>query len=363
MGRERSRRLRPGHDSAAACDPEFAHNPRVAHNAGTGRPELRVSLQHWETYYRHGGLASCPMGSESSYTLEIREAWLGFFAPHGDGARILDVGTGNGAIALLAKDTAIAGGKAFEIHGTDLAQIDPIRHVANGAALFAGIVFHAGVPTEQLPFEAGRFDAVSGQYAIEYTTIETALREVSRVLRCAGRAQFILHHEGSVIVRNARESLAQSSLVLDDTQILRKLRRHVEAERRSASAASTTRKELSDAAARLQEAMAGRITSHTLSVTLDAVRNMLAARGQLTPAAFDREIDRFESDVRASARRLHDVVDSARSADEMDSIAAVARAAGFEQPQVVPQFHAGSNLVGWRVNLVKGNGPAVTAPG
>lgn len=293
------------------------------------------------------------MGPSSNYTLELRGVWLEFFGALPDGSRVLDIGTGNGAVVLLAKDAAVAGGKTFDIHGSDLAQIDPVRHVRNGVNLYAGIEFHPGTPTERLPFESGRFDAVSGQFALEYAGIDAALREIHRVLRSGGCAQFILHHEQSVIAGNARASIEQSRLVLDDTQILRKLRRHLELERRSATAARASWKELNDAAARLQVAANDPVTAHTLNVTLDAVRKMLDARRQLTPATLDREIGRFEQDLRAATRRLHDVVDSSRSADQMESIAATARDIGFLDPHYQPQFHATSNLVGWRFSLAK----------
>ena len=127
-----------------------------------------MNLEHWESYYRGGALVSCPMGLEPGYTGEVRDAWVTFFATLPDGARVLDIGTGNGAVALIAKETAATLGRSFEIHGVDLARVDPVRHVPNGATLLAGIEFHPGVPAEQLPFEANGFDAVSGQYALEW---------------------------------------------------------------------------------------------------------------------------------------------------------------------------------------------------
>lgn len=293
------------------------------------------------------------MGPSASYTLELQGVWLEFFASLTDGSRVLDIGTGNGAIALLARDAAVSAGRTFEIHGTDLAQIDPVRHVKGGSSLYSGIAFHPGTPTERLPFATGYFDAVSGQFALEYTEVDTALREIHRVLRIGGRAQFILHHAQSVIVRNARESLEQSRLVLDETQILRRLRRHIELEHRSAAAARTSWTELNEAAARLQAAANGPVTAHTVNVTLDAVRRMLEARRQMKPAVLDREIDRFEQDLRASTRRLQDVIASAQSTDQMDSIIAMGRSIGFVETASQPQYHAATNLVGWRLTLAK----------
>lgn len=312
-----------------------------------------MSVEHWEAYYRGGAIATCPMGPSSSYTLELRELWLGFFAALDDGARMLDVGTGNGAIALLAKEAATAAGRRFEIHGADLAAIDPPRHVPDGAKLFDGIVFHPGLPAERLGFPDGSFDAVSGQYALEYTDVGKALAEVWRVLRPGGRALFVLHHEQSVLIRNARESLKQAALVLEDTRILRKLRRHATAERESAGAARVTWAELSAAATRLQQSAASSPSPHVLHVVLDGVQKLLGLRRQLTAAAFEREVDRFERDVRASVRRLQDLVDCAQSAGQMEAIVDTARRVGFECGPALLQHHAGENLVGWRLELMR----------
>jgi SAM-dependent methyltransferase len=310
-----------------------------------------MSVEHWETYYRGGAIATCPMGPDSTYTLELRDLWLGFFAAVDDGGRVLDVGCGNGAIALLAREAAAASGRRLEIHGADLASIDPPRHVPNGATLFAGIEFHAGMPCEHLGFDAGTFDAVSGQYALEYTDMPRSLAEVRRVLRQGGRALFVLHHDQSVLIRNARESLAQGALVLEETRILRKLRRHAAAERQSDAAARATWAELSAAAAQLQQAAARSASPHLLHVVIDGVQKLLGVRREMGIAGFEREVDRFEREVRAGVRRLQDLVGCAQSEEQMGAAVATAHRIGFECSPAEPQRHAGDNLVGWRLTL------------
>lgn len=310
-----------------------------------------MSVAHWENYYRGGAIASCPMGPSSTYTLELRDLWLAFFAQLEDGAAILDVGTGNGAIPLLAKEAAAGTGKRFDIHGADLAAINPAGHVQGGATLFAGIVFHPGMRTERLGFGPATFDAVTGQYSLEYADIDRALAEVRRVLKPGASALFVLHHDQSVPVRNARESLLHGALVLEETKIFRSLRRHVVAERESATAARITWESLSAADTRLRQAAASSANPHLLHVVIDGVQKLLSMRHQATPAALEREIDRFESDVRAGLRRLQDLVGCAQSAGQMDAIVAVARRLGFECDAAQPQLHAGQNLVGWRLAL------------
>jgi ubiquinone/menaquinone biosynthesis C-methylase UbiE len=163
-----------------------------------------LSVSHWESYYRGGALAACPTGAAANCMLELRSICTGFFSGLGPGARVLDIGSGNGAIAQIACETAEGLGRASEIHGTDLAPIDPTRDVAGGARLFTGISFHPGVPTESLPFEAASFDAVSGQYALEYADVQRALAQVLRVLKPGSAAQFLMHHADAIVVERAR---------------------------------------------------------------------------------------------------------------------------------------------------------------
>lgn len=315
---------------------------------------IGLGLEHWEIYYRGGALATCPTSAEGGYDLELRQAWVDFFTALPDEARILDVGTGNGVVALIALETGAELGRNYEVHGTDLARIDPLRHLPDGASRLAGIRFHAGVATEQLPFEPESFDAVSGHYALEYMFIDEALAEIRRVLKPAGRACFILHHRDSLLVRNAHRSLQHADWVLKETKIYRLLRRHIEAERKSRAAARKTWQELNLAARFLQEGLREPGAALVIGVTLDAVQKLLNLRTTLHPTALEREIDRVENELRASVRRLHDLVDHAQRDADMTAIEAAAEAVGLNVLERVEQRHAGANLVGWRLVLGRG---------
>lgn len=313
-----------------------------------------MSLEQWESYYRTGAIATCPTAPDGGYDLEVRQAWVEFFATLPDRASILDVGTGNGVIALIAAETAVARGRQWEIHGTDLAQIDPPRHVADGARRFAGIAFHAGVATERLPFEAARFDAVCGQYSLEYTHTAAALAEIYRVLKPGGDAQFIMHCADSVLVQSAQEALKEADLVLVQTKIFRRVHRLVSMDRynavttqRAAVELRTAIRALKQALQQAQQAGAGRV----LSVALDAVQKLLTGRTQADPQLVAHEVDRAESEMRASIRRLNEIPGHARTAQEMDALENEARAAGFSLIERMPQYHSGTNLVGWQLLL------------
>ena len=314
-----------------------------------------MSLQQWETYYRGGAISTCPTASDGGYDQEVREAWVGFFTPLPDGARLLDIGTGNGVIPLIAADTAAALGRTWQIHGADLARIDPVKHVPDGASRFAGITFHPGVATEQLPFDAGSFDAVSGHYALEYADLGKALAEVNRVLKPGGSAQFVVHNTRSALVRAALQSLHEVDWLLTEAKIYRRLHKLVvmndftDSAKTTAASLQVTIRELKNAVAVARQRGGGRV----LSVALDAVQKLLEARKTHPGTTVGLEVDRAEEAMRDSARRLKDLVAHARSEADMEALEAQATAAGFEVVERAPQLHSGNNLVGWRIRLRK----------
>lgn len=313
-----------------------------------------MSLEQWETYYRGGAIATCPTGPDGGYDLEVREAWVEFFSLLPEGARILDVGTGNGVVALIAMETASARGRNWEIHATDLAQIDPPRHVPDGERRLAGIIFHAGVATENMPFEPESFDAVSGHYALEYADTTAALAEIHRVLKPGGDAQFIIHSADSLLVQSARRSLLQAELVLVETKVFRRLHRLVTME---TVAPGTTERATTELRAAIQALKRGLQQARdvgdglVLGVTLDAVQKLLVARKEMKPQAVGLEVDRAEGELRASVRRLNDLLAHARTEQDMEGLEKDAAAAGFTLIERMPQYHGGKHLVGWQLQL------------
>lgn len=164
----------------------------------------------WDRYWQADRVAAClteaPTGN---YQPAIRDAWERFFKDIGDGARMLDIGTGNGAVAIIAFETAARGGRHFEIHGVDRADINPAGHVHLASAALADIRFHGRTAAESLPFPDAHFDVITGQYALEYSHMERSLPELGRVAGPGARLRFILH------ARDARPVIAASA-TLDD---------------------------------------------------------------------------------------------------------------------------------------------------
>ncbi len=318
---------------------------------------LILSLKHWEEYYRAGALATCPTTPAGGFDQELLSVWADFLAPLPDGAVILDIGTGNGVVLLLAVELAERSQRHWELHGSDLAQIDPPRDVPAAADRLALCRFHPGVATEQLPFDDASFDAITGHYALEYAEPTAAFAELTRVLRPAGRAQFILHHADSRLVETATRALAEAEIVLAQSRIYRHLKRLLALPDQSATLDSRETRALRAAIHDLKDAYAdasSRGGGRVLAVTLDAVRQLLECRPQLGPARALAEAERAENDLRLSVRRLKDLPDRACDETAMQGLVDLALANGLGLVAVEPQFHAGDNLVGWRLELRRG---------
>lgn len=99
--------------------------------------------------------------------------------------RVLDVGTGEGQIARLAR----RGG------ATSVVGIDPTRNQVIEAAARGGSVDYARAEASALPFGDGTFDAVIACLVFEHIhAVDHAIAEVARVLEAGGRFVFMLNH-------------------------------------------------------------------------------------------------------------------------------------------------------------------------
>lgn len=309
-----------------------------------------MGVEQWERYYRSGAMATGPVGADGSYDQEIRQAWIEFFATLRDAAQILDIGTGNGVVAAIAAETAMARQQRWRIHGTDLAHINPLRDVPDAQRRLAGIQFHPGVATEKLPFPARHFDAVSGHYALEYADPEQALREIHRVLKPGSETQFILHHANSALIHNARWSLRESDLILIEARLYQRLRALLSLVNPSPSDAQQAALALQSAIravkGALQEAELAQAGS-VLRVALSSVQTLLGMVKQYPPQALAQEVERAELELRASKLRLDDLIAHARSEADMHALQTLAAEIGFSLIECMPTYHAGNNLIGW----------------
>ena len=165
----------------------------------------------WDSFWRYDRLSSFHAAPGApNYGPPVADGWRAFFAALPDGARLLDLATGNGAIAVLA----VAAGKGFAVTGADLAAVEPTAFVTQNRDELAQITFLAGTPAEALPLPDASIDVVVSQYGVEYSDLSRSLPEAARILAPGGRMRFACHAAEGTIARATANSIADAEFLL-----------------------------------------------------------------------------------------------------------------------------------------------------
>lgn len=168
----------------------------------------------WSRYWRHGALHSLPDDFDGNYAGTIRAFWLRQFETLASDQRVLDIGTGNGALPQLVCQACA--GATPHVDAIDLAEISPDWVASRPGACRDSLHFHSGVSAEALPFPDRSFDLATSQYGIEYCDTARTVPELARVLKPGGRVALLLHHHDSRLAEVAREELRLADWLLQE---------------------------------------------------------------------------------------------------------------------------------------------------
>ena len=306
----------------------------------------------WDRYWQFDRIASCFDGAGAgNYDACVADGWRAFFSALPEGARILDLCTGNGAAALIAAEVGRQGGKGFEIHAVDQADIDPPAHVTRHADELAAIAFHGGTGVEALPFPDGRFDAAVSQYGIEYAELERALPEAVRVLAPGGRLRLVVHATDGSVAAGARAVIAEADALLDEIDLpgcasrcfaaLWAVEREGAAERETAdSAFAAFQDALARTAGRIAQARDPTMFKNSGAVLLDTFQR----RGHFDLDQLLAKPAEIEAEVRAHRGRLVALVEAALDSAQAAALAKRLRDSGAEADSFA--LRNGAELIG-----------------
>lgn len=171
----------------------------------------------WTRLWKAGVLHSCAEGISGNYDGAIGDFWRARFSTLQDAARVVDIGTGNGPLAVLCRSFGLERGLRFEIHGVDAADITPAEDVPD--CDFSGITFHPKTLAGSLPFADSSVDLLVSQYGFEYAPREAALAEACRVIGRRGRIALIVHSTDSLVYQVSGQQLDAARFALDESPI------------------------------------------------------------------------------------------------------------------------------------------------
>ena len=324
------------------------------------KPRSLLSDDEWAQFWRHGSVTTFERPDNPNYDGEIREFWERQFATLAEGARIVDLATGNGAVALLAAEFSAAHNRGFRIDALDRAPIQPEKDLdsAEAARAWLGSVrFRGGAPNESTGLESDCVDMVTAQYGFEYGDPSASARELMRILKPGGRIAFITHHANSVVVREASEGLEQHRLCLRQEQLLTRARQVVDAMASAGSQfekrllkhdarAEHLRRKLNAAVERVQQ-QSGRFSDpgNGIGFVLKGLQSVFAPG--LEPAQRRATIRQLKEACDAYCRRMEDLLAATPDAGEFDRLLEHLRSAGLAVEGWFPLVYRGEALMGW----------------
>lgn len=322
----------------------------------------------WAEYWESGYLHSLNRVYQRNYEGAFRDFWNESFSGLGDGHSLLDIGTGNGAVALLAAEYAQSQGIEVDIHAVDRARIDPRRTARErGGDLLDRVTFHPQTPVEALPFDDGTMDLCTGQYAFEYTDLTPAASELYRVLKPGGHGALVCHHDRSVIMQGAVRTQQFAGLVFRELaflDVVEELVRHIagaaaRGDVRSLAAdpaAEAVRARFNQALARVQQAFDAGPGTSFLQVLLIRVQKVLEGAGSTPLESSLAELATLKTELELQRDRTADMQNCVCDERGRQAILDALEGCGFRvlgTNELHDDGPMGNVLVGWTLRVVR----------
>jgi SAM-dependent methyltransferase len=312
----------------------------------------------WNRYWQSDRIASCfDDAGTHNYPESIADGWRAFFGSLPGGTRILDLCTGNGAIAVIAAEISRAEDKGFEIIAVDQADIDPIAFVSGHKEELELIDFRPRADVEALPFGDDSFGAVVSQYGIEYTELSRSLDELFRVTAPGGRARLVLHAAEGVVNADSRPIIEEADFLLETIDLPGAAKRCFEAlavAERNADAGEDAHRHARESLAAFEDALmqvARRIpdaADRTMLRNCGAVLlDTFKRRARLDVDQLVGKAEEIRGELLAHRGRLRALVEASVTRSGLEAIAATFGEAGATVEEA--ELRQGAALVGYVV--------------
>jgi len=316
-------------------------------------------ISQWSSFWRQGFITTFGRSKPDNYDGVVREFWREKFLELPAGARLLDIATGNGAIAILAAEIDAERDKGFSIDAADLATInenifarEELRKLRNR------INFHSRTSCEDLPFEDDRFNFVSSQFGFEYGDTGRTIPEIRRVLMTGGQFVAISHHAGSQLIKSASVELEVYDYALDELDLFGKLQKQFDAVGDMSGPRRRVRSKLQHVEPLTQAVNESVASLQEKYPDEECANEIIGAMGYLARGARQAtEDERREAVVAATAdfsfaqARLRDMVAAALTREDTELLAVTAKEAGFDSTICIAIYGDDRALAGWQIHM------------
>lgn len=167
--------------------------------------EIHMS-NHWSEYWRQGHTTSFGDALSGNYEGILQSVWEPTFSRLQTDFVAVDVGSGNGSVPLLLRESLSNSAKVGKVYGVDLAEVQLSENTKSENSTIE-IELISNTACETLPFENESIDLYMSQFGFEYSSIESSLKEASRVLKRDGQFSIVFHHGNSMILNRNKKIL------------------------------------------------------------------------------------------------------------------------------------------------------------
>lgn len=285
--------------------------------------------QAWADFWTegHSGEVGCLAGAESELGSIQSALWRDFAVSLPRGARVLDLGTGNGVVLAQMAQAR----KDLRLTGVDSATSLPRPS--------GKLRLMAGVAMEDLPFADDSFEAVVSQFGYEYGDTAQSAREVARVIAPEGSFLFLGHRlDGPIVAHNRARAEAllwaiQGSGLFDRARALASARRTL-----PLPTPPSFRQAVADAAQRFSR---GSVATEIAQAVLQSLA--------LPPHDSLAAIREIERKAKAELLRLNALLAAARDEKGAVALAEELRAAGLQSDKPVSVVNRSGQPFAWKL--------------
>ena len=316
-------------------------------------------LTQWSSFWRQGFITTFGAGKVGNYDGIVRKFWVDHFVDLPALSRILDIATGNGAIATLAAEISEGHEKNFFVAATDLAEIhSELKANPLALRLRANIQFHSHTPCQRQPFEDNSFDLVTSQFGFEYSNVEETIREIRRVLTPGWIFIAICHHADSSLIEKSREELEVYHSAFDEFDLFGHFKKYLDAvgdlsvSPEKLARAMKMARPLSESINERMDVFRQRHDGEECSREIvGAISNLAQSARNTEKSKLMKSIDAAEQEFQFARARLNDMVRAALDDEQMSTLAVATRAVGFEAVQSLEFYGEDDGLAGWQIHI------------
>ncbi len=317
----------------------------------------RLNTQQWTEFWKQSTVTSFQSQSNINYDRNYALFWNRQWSQLIDNASIVDLATGNGAIALLAAKFASENNLNFHITGIDNADISPatqLSNVTDVSDLVKRVNFLSSTPIEDSKLAAQSFDLITSQYGFEYSDLTRSVEESRRIAKPHGRLALILHNEDSLLIKQAKDAHGLFSEIYIKSRLDEKLTELLlELEKREPNTVShgceKLRMQLNDTIAHLNTLD----KSYTDTFMLDyALPNLMLPFGRLKNLSLDKKIahiTQVKNESELYNLRMKDLISASLSKLKFEELINILNENQFKVESSGEFYYDEKQLMGWQL--------------